>query len=90
MKYYVDVAARWELTPAESRAVNQECMNMFGIGGYPYDSHDAWHFLSATAIFFAFNVRTIHFNSKKFTGTRQTILEGFLEKRQTILDPPNT
>ncbi|ODM87518.1 SID1 transmembrane family member 1 [Orchesella cincta] len=55
MKYYVDVAAKWELTPSESRAVNHECLNLFGIEAYPYDSHDVWHFLSAACIFLAFN-----------------------------------
>ncbi|ODM89042.1 SID1 transmembrane family member 2, partial [Orchesella cincta] len=55
MHFFADVAAQWEKSPAESKTFNQRCLNMFGLEAYPYDSHDAWHFLSATSLFFAFN-----------------------------------
>jgi len=56
MGYFTHIATKWEVSPAESRGFNQECVNMFGMEAYPYDNHDVWHFLSATAIFFLFNV----------------------------------
>ena len=40
-----------QLTPAESRELNHECLLL----GY-YDSHDIWHFLSATALLVSFLV----------------------------------
>ncbi|ODM89075.1 SID1 transmembrane family member 1 [Orchesella cincta] len=55
VSFYMDVATKWELTAAESRAINQECLGLFFLGPFEYyDSHDAWHFLSATALFFSF------------------------------------
>lgn len=40
-----------QLTPAESRELNKECIVL----GF-YDNHDIWHFLSACAMFFTFLV----------------------------------
>ncbi|TRY74898.1 hypothetical protein TCAL_00546 [Tigriopus californicus] len=47
--FYLDRSANRNLSPAESRILNEDCA-YFNF----YDSHDAWHFLSATAIFMAF------------------------------------
>ncbi|XP_018574212.1 SID1 transmembrane family member 1 isoform X2 [Anoplophora glabripennis] len=41
----------WSKTPAESRQFNRECLLLRF-----YDSHDIWHFLSATGMFFTFMV----------------------------------
>lgn len=41
----------WSKTPAESRLFNRECLLLRF-----YDSHDIWHFLSATGMFFTFMV----------------------------------
>lgn len=38
-------------TPALSRHLNHECRVL-----QFYDSHDLWHFLSAMALYFTFNV----------------------------------
>lgn len=38
-----------EVTPAESRNINQECL----VGGMS-DSHDIWHMMSAAGMFFTF------------------------------------
>ncbi|ODM88372.1 SID1 transmembrane family member 1 [Orchesella cincta] len=48
--FYFHAAARWELSPPASLAVNQKCLTVLGVE-YPFDSHDVWHILSATAIF---------------------------------------
>ncbi|KPJ17436.1 SID1 transmembrane family member 1 [Papilio machaon] len=42
---------RSTLTPAQSRQSNRVCSLL-----ELYDSHDVWHFLSATAMFFSFNM----------------------------------
>ncbi|KAF9411708.1 hypothetical protein HW555_009574 [Spodoptera exigua] len=42
---------RWATTPALSRHLNHECRVL-----QFYDSHDLWHFLSAIALYFTFNV----------------------------------
>lgn len=41
----------WQLTPAESREGNKECILLDF-----YDAHDVWHFLSAISLFFSFLV----------------------------------
>ncbi|ODM87987.1 SID1 transmembrane family member 1 [Orchesella cincta] len=48
-------SSRVGISPAESRAKNRACVDLFWIGEYPYDSHDLWHFLTAAALFLAFN-----------------------------------
>ncbi|CAK1592834.1 unnamed protein product [Parnassius mnemosyne] len=49
--FYLDLSTNWALTPAQSRQSNRECSLL-----QLYDSHDVWHFLSATAMFFSFNM----------------------------------
>ncbi|XP_046975841.1 SID1 transmembrane family member 1-like [Vanessa cardui] len=48
---YLDLSTDWALSPAQSRRRNRVCSLL-----QLYDSHDAWHFLSATAMFFSFNM----------------------------------
>ncbi|CAL8133389.1 unnamed protein product [Orchesella dallaii] len=55
VNFYFKAAAKWELPPSASRAVNKECLKVLGIE-YPFDFHDVWHILSAAAIFCTFNV----------------------------------
>ncbi|ODM96321.1 SID1 transmembrane family member 1 [Orchesella cincta] len=54
LQYFVRAPAQWELSASASRAENEDCLS----GWFPfhpfYDSHDAWHFLSAAALFLAF------------------------------------
>ncbi|XP_041970147.1 SID1 transmembrane family member 1-like isoform X2 [Aricia agestis] len=49
--FYLDLNTNWALTPAESRRENRACSLL-----RLYDAHDAWHFLSATAMFCSFNM----------------------------------
>ncbi|CAH2056063.1 unnamed protein product, partial [Iphiclides podalirius] len=49
--FYLDLSTNWALTPAESRRNNRVCSLL-----QLYDSHDVWHFLSSTAMFFSFNM----------------------------------
>ncbi|XP_045538536.1 SID1 transmembrane family member 1 [Papilio machaon] len=49
--FYLDLSTNWALTPAQSRQSNRVCSLL-----ELYDSHDVWHFLSATAMFFSFNM----------------------------------
>ncbi|CAH2101666.1 unnamed protein product [Euphydryas editha] len=49
--FYLDLSTNWALTPAQSRQNNRVCSLL-----QLYDSHDAWHFMSATAMFFSFNM----------------------------------
>jgi hypothetical protein len=45
----LNVTAKREVTPAQSREYNQDCL-LFNF----YDLHDIWHFVSATALFSTF------------------------------------
>ncbi|XP_046437475.1 SID1 transmembrane family member 1-like isoform X6 [Daphnia pulex] len=47
--FFLKKAAKWEKSPAESRMLNQECLV-----ASVYDTHDLWHFLSSTGLFFFF------------------------------------
>ncbi|XP_033222891.1 SID1 transmembrane family member 2-like [Belonocnema kinseyi] len=49
--FFLSTTTSWSFTPAQSRTYNSSCifLNFF-------DSHDIWHFLSASAIFFSFMV----------------------------------
>ncbi|EFX71251.1 hypothetical protein DAPPUDRAFT_309172 [Daphnia pulex] len=47
--FFLKKAAKWEKSPAESRMLNQECLV-----ASVYDTHDLWHFLSSTGLFFYF------------------------------------
>uniref|UniRef100_A0A2A4J7H1 SID1 transmembrane family member 1 n=1 Tax=Heliothis virescens TaxID=7102 RepID=A0A2A4J7H1_HELVI len=49
--FYLDQNTNWALTPAQSRQSNRQCSLL-----QLYDSHDIWHFLSSTAMFFSFNM----------------------------------
>ncbi|XP_026734688.1 SID1 transmembrane family member 1-like [Trichoplusia ni] len=49
--FYLDQNTNWALTPAQSRQNNRQCSLL-----QLYDSHDIWHFLSSTAMFFSFNM----------------------------------
>ncbi|KAG6454658.1 hypothetical protein O3G_MSEX008809 [Manduca sexta] len=49
--FYLDQSTNWALTPAQSRQNNRVCSLL-----QLYDSHDIWHFLSSTAMFFSFNM----------------------------------
>uniref|UniRef100_T1IHA9 Uncharacterized protein n=1 Tax=Strigamia maritima TaxID=126957 RepID=T1IHA9_STRMM len=50
MYYFVlRATTKWNVSPAESRAINQPCIFL----GF-YDAHDVWHFLSAGGLFFSF------------------------------------
>lgn len=51
MYFFLDKSSTWTLTPAHSRHLNQECL-LFHF----YDSHDIWHFLSATSLFLSFMI----------------------------------
>ncbi|CAL8133381.1 unnamed protein product [Orchesella dallaii] len=53
--FYMHAAAKWEYAPPASRALNQDCLIVFGTE-IPFDSHDIWHILSAAAIFCTFNL----------------------------------
>lgn len=48
---FIHRSTSWQLTPAESRTYNRECMLLRF-----YDTHDIWHFLSAFSMFFSFMV----------------------------------
>ncbi|KAM7538244.1 hypothetical protein Aperf_G00000073366 [Anoplocephala perfoliata] len=47
--FFIQHSTTWQVTPAQSRALNQPCIFL----GF-YDVHDVWHFLSATSMFFSF------------------------------------
>ncbi|VUZ57404.1 unnamed protein product [Hymenolepis diminuta] len=47
--FFIQHSTTWEVTPAQSRALNQPCIFL----GF-YDVHDVWHFLSSTSMFFSF------------------------------------
>ncbi|CAB3233590.1 unnamed protein product [Arctia plantaginis] len=49
--FYLDQSTNWALTPAQSRQSNRVCSLL-----QLYDSHDIWHFMSSTAMFFSFNM----------------------------------
>lgn len=49
--FFVSSVTSWEVSPAQSRMLNQECR----LVKY-YDNHDIWHFLSSVALFFTFIV----------------------------------
>ncbi|XP_072948703.1 SID1 transmembrane family member 1-like [Epargyreus clarus] len=49
--FYLDLSTNWALTPAQSRQNNRVCTLL-----QLYDSHDVWHFMSAAAMFFSFNM----------------------------------
>ncbi|XP_072386830.1 SID1 transmembrane family member 1-like isoform X1 [Diabrotica undecimpunctata] len=51
MWFFLHKAISWKKTAAQSRQFNVEC-KLFHF----YDSHDIWHFLSATGMFFTFMV----------------------------------
>ncbi|CAD6193899.1 unnamed protein product [Caenorhabditis auriculariae] len=48
VSFFVHDETDWTLSPARSRALNQECIFLNF-----YDSHDMWHITSAFAIFFS-------------------------------------
>ncbi|VDM32470.1 unnamed protein product [Hydatigera taeniaeformis] len=47
--FFLQHSTTWEVTPAQSRALNQPCIFL----GF-YDVHDVWHFLSSVSMFFSF------------------------------------
>ncbi|XP_046446451.1 SID1 transmembrane family member 1-like [Daphnia pulex] len=47
MYFFINNAATWSKTAAESRIFNRECQVLSF-----YDNHDIWHFLSAGSLFF--------------------------------------
>ncbi|XP_064650536.1 SID1 transmembrane family member 1-like isoform X3 [Lineus longissimus] len=49
--FFLAKLTSWEVSPAQSRLGNQECMLLDF-----YDAHDIWHFLSAMALFISFMV----------------------------------
>lgn len=49
--FFLQKAISWQVSPAESRVFNRDCLLLDF-----YDSHDIWHFLSATSLFFGFMV----------------------------------
>ena len=49
ISFYVNRSANRNLTPAESRDLNADCIILDF-----YDNHDIWHFFSAAGIFMAF------------------------------------
>ncbi|EFX79805.1 hypothetical protein DAPPUDRAFT_104074 [Daphnia pulex] len=49
MYFFINNAATWSKTAAESRVFNRECQVLSF-----YDNHDIWHFLSAGSLFFFF------------------------------------
>ncbi|CAG7729548.1 unnamed protein product, partial [Allacma fusca] len=51
MKFFSEVKSNSSLSPAESRIYNGPCLEILWSF---YDTHDAWHFLSAGSIFFFF------------------------------------
>ncbi|CAH1642372.1 unnamed protein product [Spodoptera littoralis] len=51
LKLFLDSKTKWSETPAQSRRHNAECSIL-----QLYDSHDAWHLLSAAAMFLSFNM----------------------------------
>ncbi|ODM86750.1 SID1 transmembrane family member 1 [Orchesella cincta] len=48
---FIHRSTSWQLSPAESRTYNRECMLLRF-----YDTHDIWHFLSAFSMFFSFMI----------------------------------
>ncbi|CAG7721990.1 unnamed protein product [Allacma fusca] len=48
---FIHRSTSWQMTPAESRTFNRECMILRF-----YDTHDIWHFLSAASMFFSFMI----------------------------------
>lgn len=51
MYVFLHKSTSWQLSPAESRTYNRECMLLRF-----YDTHDIWHFLSGFSMFFSFMV----------------------------------
>ncbi|KAJ8707610.1 hypothetical protein PYW07_011287 [Mythimna separata] len=51
LKLFLDSRTKWSQTPAQSRRHNAECSIL-----QLYDSHDAWHVMSAAAMFLSFNM----------------------------------
>ena len=51
MIYNEIIITVFQLSPAESRELNKECILLDF-----YDTHDIWHFLAAFALFFSFLV----------------------------------
>ncbi|XP_074653774.1 SID1 transmembrane family member 1-like isoform X2 [Tubulanus polymorphus] len=49
--FFVAKLTSWEISPAESRTGNQDCI-LFEF----YDAHDVWHGLSAMGLFFSFMI----------------------------------
>merc|ERR1711974_336319 len=49
LSFYIRRSANRNLSPAESRMFNSECVFMDF-----YDNHDLWHYFSAAGIFMAF------------------------------------
>ncbi|KAL5965249.1 SID1 transmembrane family member 1, partial [Taenia solium] len=47
--FFIQHSTTWEVTPAQSRSLNQPCIFL----GF-YDVHDVWHFLSSASMFFSF------------------------------------
>ncbi|BHF66959.1 RNA transmembrane transporter activity [Sparganum proliferum] len=47
--FFMQHSTTWEVTPAQSRALNRPCILL----GF-YDVHDVWHFLSSISMFFSF------------------------------------
>ncbi|RXG72319.1 SID1 transmembrane family member 1 [Armadillidium vulgare] len=47
--FFLAPRTTWEMTPAHSRQYNRDCSLL-----HFYDTHDIWHFLSASAMFFGF------------------------------------
>ena len=54
--FFFQKSTTWQLTPAQSRAFNKECLILNF-----YDDHDIWHFLSAVSMFFSFMVSSCAF-----------------------------
>lgn len=46
---FLHKSTSWQMSPAESRTFNRECLILRF-----YDTHDLWHVLSASAMFFSF------------------------------------
>jgi hypothetical protein len=61
LNYFQQALSSWAESPAESRALNEDC-SVYDF----YDNHDLWHFTSSAALFCSFMVNMTIFTIPKY------------------------